>query len=348
MRNLGDTIGRLAARQKSAGPASGRNHLHEMHGFGTNPGALVARSFVPADLRSGAPLVVVLHGCTQTAADYDHGSGWSTLASEQGFALLFPEQTRANNANLCFNWFAAEDIRRGSGEVESIRQMIDTMATRHGLDRNRIFITGLSAGGAMALAMLAAHPELFAAGAIIAGVPYATAKSVPEAFDRMRGQGLPKPARLESLLRTAAPVPARWPRLSVWQGGGDTTVVPANADAIIAGWTALHGNLTARTETIHGQPHRIWRNAAGQDVVESITIAGMAHGTPIAAHGPQACGTPGPFMLDVGIPSTRHIAAFWGIAPPVTTVSTARLVHNPESGIESIIHTALRQAGLMR
>nr|WP_310524552.1 PHB depolymerase family esterase [Polymorphobacter sp.] len=347
MRNLGDTIGRLAARQKPA--PSGRNHLPELTGFGTNPGALNARSFIPADLASGAPLVVILHGCTQTAADYDHGAGWSTLAAEQGFALLFPEQARANNANLCFNWFAAEDIRRGHGEVESIRQMIDTMAIRHGLDRGRIFITGLSAGGAMALAMLATHPELFAAGAIIAGVPYATAHSVPEAFDRMRGQGLPKPVKLESLLRTAAPIPACWPRLSVWQGTADTTVVPANADAIIAGWTALHGNLTARTESLHGQPHRLWRNTAGHDVVESITISGMAHGTPIAAHGPEACGTPGPFMLDVGISSTRRIAAFWGIAPAVAAAAaTTRPAPPTESGIEAIINTALRQAGLMR
>lgn len=353
MRNLGDTIGRLAARQGAAAMAAaaphGRDRLVDFSGFGSNPGGMRARAFVPANLPANAPLVVVLHGCTQTAADYDHGAGWSSLAQDHGFALLFPEQVRANNANMCFNWFVPADIHRNGGEAESIRQMIDSMALAHGIDRARIFITGLSAGGAMALAMLATHPEMFAAGAIIAGVPYATAHNVPEAFDRMRGQGLPKPAKLESLIRKAAPAPAAWPRLSVWQGTADNTVVPANADAILASWTALHGAgaAPAHTGTMQGHSHRVWRNASGVDVVESITIAGMAHGTPIAATGPEACGTPGPFMLDVGVSSTRRIAAFWGIAPGVAA-SAPRKAAPAESGIESLINTALRQAGLLR
>ena len=92
------------------------------------------------------------------------------LADLHGFAVLFPEQQRANNANLCFNWFVPEDIRRDSGEALSIRQMIEAMVVAHGLDRSRIFVTGLSAGGAMASAMLATYPEIFAGGAIIAGL----------------------------------------------------------------------------------------------------------------------------------------------------------------------------------
>ncbi|RVD47672.1 PHB depolymerase family esterase, partial [Mesorhizobium sp. M7A.F.Ca.ET.027.03.2.1] len=113
---------------------------------------------MPADLPDGAPLVVVLHGCTQNAAGYDRHSGWSQLADEGGFALLYPEQQRANNPNLCFNWFLPADTARDRGEVFSIRQMIETMVVAHGLDRKQIFVTGLSAGGAMAAAMIATYP----------------------------------------------------------------------------------------------------------------------------------------------------------------------------------------------
>src|SRR3954469_20894654 len=106
-------------------------------------------SYVPADLPPGAPLVVILHGCTQTAAAYDHGTGWSVLADRLGFALLLPEPQRVNNPNSCFTWFAREDSERGRGEPLSIRRMIERMIVDHGLDRRRVYISGLSAGGAM-------------------------------------------------------------------------------------------------------------------------------------------------------------------------------------------------------
>ena len=123
--------------------------------------------------------------------------GWSQLAAEQGFAILFPEQRRANNPNLCFNWFVPDDVNRDRGEVLSIRQMIETLVTKHGLDRRRVLITGLSAGGAMAAAMLATYPDVFAAGAIIAGLAYGCASTIPEAFDRMRGHGGPSQDSLD-------------------------------------------------------------------------------------------------------------------------------------------------------
>lgn len=136
MRSISDTIARLAAqraRHAAAGQdPDGADRLSELSGFGSNPGALKAWTHVPAGLAEGAPLVVVLHGCTQTAAGYDLGSGWSTLADHCGVALLFPEQQRANNPNLCFNWFLPGDTRRNSGEALSIRQMIEAFADRHG------------------------------------------------------------------------------------------------------------------------------------------------------------------------------------------------------------------------
>ena len=82
---------------------------------------------MPPSLAASAALVVVLHGCTQDASGYDHGSGWSRLADEQGFVLLYPEQQRGNNANLCFNWFNPGDTQRDAGEALSIRQMVAMM-----------------------------------------------------------------------------------------------------------------------------------------------------------------------------------------------------------------------------
>ena len=182
MRSISDTITRLTALRAPMGPLQDRtsvDRLSDLPAFGANPGALQARIYVPEALADNASLVVVLHGCTQTAAAYDLGSGWSRLADELGFALLFPQQQRSNNPNLCFNWFEPGDARRGAGEVHSIRQMIEAVVTGHGLDRRRVFITGLSAGGAMAAAMLASYPEVFAGGAIIAGLPFGAANTVP-------------------------------------------------------------------------------------------------------------------------------------------------------------------------
>ncbi|MDQ4061867.1 MAG: PHB depolymerase family esterase, partial [Pseudomonadota bacterium] len=165
------------------GAPAGR--LAEVTGFGSNPGNLRMLAYVPEDLPASAPLVVVLHGCTQTAGGYDLGAGWSTLADRYGFALLLPEQQRANNPQGCFNWFQPGHIARGRGEALSIRQMVEHMLREHSLDRRRVFVTGLSAGGAMTGVMLATYPEVFAGGAIIAGLPYGSATSVPEAFESM-------------------------------------------------------------------------------------------------------------------------------------------------------------------
>ena len=133
MRKISDTIARLAALRAPQGFQSvdqGKDRLSDLVNFGTNPGALWAKIYIPDELPDAAPLVVVLHGCTQSAAGYDHGSGWSQLADQEGFALLFPEQQRANNASLCFNWFLPGDTRRNSGEAHSIFQTIETLVAR--------------------------------------------------------------------------------------------------------------------------------------------------------------------------------------------------------------------------
>src|SRR6188508_3373251 len=170
-------------RARSADHGSAR--LREILGFGSNPGNLRMFDYRPSNLADSPALVVVLHVCTQSAAGYDLGAGWSTLADRYGFALLLPEQQRSNNPNGCFNWFLPEHNRRGEGEALSIRQMIERVIIEYGIDRSRVFITGLSAGGAMTSTMLACYPEVFAAGAIIAGLPFGAAANVMEAFEGM-------------------------------------------------------------------------------------------------------------------------------------------------------------------
>src|SRR3954451_19499178 len=108
-------------------------HLREIRNFGSNPGALRMLMHLPTSSGGEPGLVVVLHGCTQTAEGYDRGAGWSTLADRYGFAVLFPEQARSNNPNGCFNWFNPEDTQRDKGEALSIRQMVGKMIGDHGI-----------------------------------------------------------------------------------------------------------------------------------------------------------------------------------------------------------------------
>lgn len=327
-------------------PVPHSTRLRDLTGFGANPGALLGRVYVPEAMADKAPLVVVLHGCTQTADGYDHGAGWSHLADELGFAVLFPQQQRSNNPNLCFNWFSPIDARRNSGEALSIRQMIAAMVDAHGIDESRIFITGLSAGGAMASIMLATYPEVFAGGAIIAGLPFGAAASVNDAFARMRGEGYPSDAHLAGLIRQASRHDGPWPSVSVWQGSGDRTVDASNAERIIAQWQIVHGLAGAAPERdiVDESRHRVWRDAGGRVAVEAYEIVGMGHGTPLHTTGAQACGASGPFMLEAGISSTRHIARGWGLtasARPTAAAEPSAAARAPAREHAMAYHTDL-------
>ncbi|MEY4966459.1 MAG: hypothetical protein RL274_2042, partial [Pseudomonadota bacterium] len=331
-----------------------------------NPGNLRMFSHVPPGLKPGAPLVVVLHGCGQTAAGYDAGTGWSQLGASAGFAVLAAEQKAVNNPNTCFDWFNPADIARGQGEVASIAAMIEQMVNDHELDRKRIFITGLSAGGAMTAAMLATYPEIFAGGAIIAGLPFGAAANVRDALDSMRSAPLKTPEEWGALVRSASPYKGPWPKISIWHGDLDHTVNLNNAQAIVAQWADLHAlALTdAKQEKVDGATRLRWG-----DRLEVYTIAGLGHGTPIDA---RDVGTPAPFILQAGISSTTHIAQFWGLlAKPVAKPNPApiRIVPPPKqsalpeieaalmpperrastgASAENIILRALKAAGLIR
>jgi poly(hydroxyalkanoate) depolymerase family esterase len=300
--------------------------LVEINDFGSNPGSLRMFALVPEHLPRAPALVVVLHGCGQTAAGYDLGAGWSTLAERYGFALLMPEQTASNNANTCFNWFNPEDIARGSGEAGSIRQMIARMAGDHDIDSRRIYVTGLSAGGAMTSVMLATYPEVFAGGAVIAGLPFGIAGNVREALSGMMASP-PRPANeLGDLVRNASTHKGPWPKVSVWHGSADRTVNPANADEIVKQWLDVHGLPLAPMSAadVDGHPREVWWNADGETIIESYTITDMAHGTPLGDSGhDERFGEEGAFLIEAGISSSYHIANFFGLTDQIHQPRTA-------------------------
>lgn len=369
MRNLSDTISRLM-RQRSVAPrnAPTRTRLHPFNSFRPNPGQLKGWIYSPENAAPGAPLVVVLHGCTQDAARYDESSGWSRLADQHGFVVLYPEQQPSNNPNLCFNWFSADDAARGRGEALSIREMTGAVMGRYETDPQRVFVTGLSAGGAMAAAMLATYPDVFAGGAVIAGLPFGVAGSVPEAFDRMRGHGGPPPAALSALVRAASCHSGEWPILSVWHGSADQIVDQSNASALVEQWRELHGasKTPSKVDVVRGYPHRVWRDFKGREVIEEYSITGLGHGTPLDTGGNHHGENAAPFMLEAGISSTRLIGRFWGIVPDQAfndrSAALAKLpgaaerppqaaepaMRSSHARIGRTIEDALRTAGLMK
>ncbi|MDP2213541.1 PHB depolymerase family esterase [Phenylobacterium sp.] len=287
--------------------------------FGPNPGALRMLSHAPAGLPKGAPLVVVLHGCTQTAEAFAADAGWLALADRYGFAVVAPEQNSQNNPNRCFTWFSSGDITRGEGEAASVAAMTAHAIATYQLEPERVFVSGLSAGGAMAAVMLAAYPDIFAGGAIIAGLPYGVAGNVGQAMMAMRGSDRRDASALGALARGASPQGGRTPRVSIWHGAADHTVNPANAEASAGQWAWMHGLAVEPDETWSppGRSHSVWRSPeGGQVMIEKHLIAGLGHGTPLAVDGPDGAGAVAPYMLEAGVSSSLESLRFWGLAPP--------------------------------
>ncbi len=193
--------------------------------------------------------------------------------------------------------------------------MISQVIDDHTVDPSRVFITGLSSGAAMTSVMLAAYPEVFTGGAIIAGLPYRSADTQMEAMSRMKGYGGPSDDKLDALVRGASKFTGPWPTISVWHGDHDTTVDSSNADSIVRQWQKIHNveGPPTRVEKVDGFPRQVWCDAGGREMIEEYIIGGMGHGTPIRAGGDGGLGEEGEYMLEVGIASTRHKATFWGL-----------------------------------
>jgi poly(hydroxyalkanoate) depolymerase family esterase len=286
--------------------------LVELQGFGDNPGRLRMLAYVPSSV-AGRPLVVVLHGCGQDPAQFASDTGWIEFADRLHIPLVLPQQAEANNAGRCFQWFHPADTDRDAGEAGSIAAMTHAAISRFQSDPDRVFILGLSAGGAMTAAMLAAYPDLFAAGATIAGLPVGAAKSGMQALLRMASAG-PKqtPEAWADHVRAAAPkgFTGPWPRLSIWQGQADTTVAPENATLLATQWRALHGlDAPAMVEQVrNGVTHRVWPDGKKR-LIELWSLPLLPHGYPAGTR----VVAPGHFVEQAPVDATASIARFFGL-----------------------------------
>ncbi|MDB4939194.1 MAG: Esterase, depolymerase family [Labilithrix sp.] len=279
----------------------------EVTSFGDNPGALKMFVHAPKGGKASA-IVVALHGCTQGASDYV-GAGWNDLADAAGFAVVYPEQTTANNYQRCFRWFEEAQIAREGGEAASIAAMTAYAKSQYGA--TKAFVTGLSAGAAMTAVMLATYPDVFEAGAIMAGLPYACATSQTDAYSCM------SPGRDKSAEAWAELVPSaarsKPPRVSIWHGDSDWIVRPMNEEQLVKQWTGASGIAAepSSSETLAGATHAQYKDASGVVRVESWLIKGMGHGVALAPK--DGCGKAGAYLLDEGVCSTTKAAAFFGL-----------------------------------
>jgi poly(hydroxyalkanoate) depolymerase family esterase len=294
--------GGTSGSQGAAGSA-----LTEVTAFGENPGGLKMFVHAPAGGKASA-IVVALHGCTQGASDYV-GAGWNALADKAGFAVVYPEQTTANSFQKCFRWYEKGQIERGAGEASSIAAMTAYAKTTYGA--THAYVTGLSAGAAMTAVMLATYPDVFEAGAIMAGLPYACATSQTDAYACM-SPGRDKTAEAWAALVPAAAKGAA-PRVSIWHGDADFIVRPMNEGELVKQWTGVAGVGPAAplTETVGGATHAEYKDASGVVRVESWLVKGMAHG--VALDPKAGCGTAGAYLLDEGVCSTTKAASFFGL-----------------------------------
>lgn len=311
---LAATLSTTAAASPAAAAAGG---LQQVTGFGSNPGNLQMYAYTPAGLPAGAPLVVALHGCTQTASAYYSNSGWPKYADAWGFSVVFPQTTSANNALSCFNWFDPADDTRGRGEAASVVQMVEYAKQTYGSDGRRVYVTGLSAGGGMTADLLAAYPDVFAGGSVASGLPAQCATSQAAASGCQTGPQKLTPAQWGDKVRGAYPgYSGPWPRVAIWQGTSDYTVYPANATALRDQWTDVWGigQTPSSTDTLPGNTTRsVYDDASGNPAVETYSLSGMGHGLPVGpGSGDQQCGTAAAYFLNT-ICSTYYTGVFWGL-----------------------------------
>lgn len=266
--------------------------------FGNEAGTRPYKLYIPSGYAAGKPLpmIVMLHGCTQTPDDFAAGTRMNALAEAEGCFVLYPAQTRAANRTRCWNWFKRGDQRRDRGEPAIIAGMTRECMTRYGIDARRVYVAGLSAGGAMAAVMGAAYPDLYAAVGIHSGLAVGSAHDVPSAFAAMQGTPSSRPAVRH---RASRAVPA-----IVFHGDQDTTVHPRNGEQVIlesvdrieASYTLSteQGQVPggyAYTRTVHSDPE-------GRVILEHWLVHGAGHawsgGSPLGSYtdpnGPDAAG----------------------------------------------------------
>ena len=224
-----DTTDAVKHGRRARDGDAGRDRVFREHRFTCGAGALCYKLYVPEglDLAIPAPLLVMLHGCTQSPDDFARGTRMNALAQQHGYVVAYPAQSHKNNAGKCWNWFRSGDQQRGRGEPALIAALTSHLVERYGLDPRRVYVAGLSAGGAMAAVLGNTYPDLYAAIGVHSGLPHLAAHDLPSALAAMRQGGAARPD---------PDTPASSPRIAaiVFHGDRDATVDPCNGDAVLA------------------------------------------------------------------------------------------------------------------
>lgn len=218
-----------------------QNNLVEITNFGINKGNLEMYVYKPIDNDMEVPLVVVLHGCAQTATEMAEQSGWNTLADSNNFMILYPQQKVENNLNRCFNWYENMDISKNDGESATIREMIQYAIQNYDIDPSKIFISGMSAGGAMTNVLLANYPDLFDSSAILSGIPFKAANDLTTAYAAMQGK-IEKTNEewVASISNNNLNYDGEYPKVVIVHGIDDPFVNVKNAEIIEMQWKGIH------------------------------------------------------------------------------------------------------------
>ena len=274
--------------------------------FGDNPGELTASYFKPSS--STNTLVVLLHGCVQDAKVLAKQSGFLAQAKAHNFALLLPQQSKANNIKQCFNWFSAPDTDRDKGETLSLKNMI--ASTKKALGADKVYIAGLSAGGAMASSMLVNYPEQFNGGAVIAGLPYPCADSLIKAISCMRTGPSQSADELAISARKTSPNISQWPPLYVITGGSDKVVNADNSAKLAQQWAELSSLKSLSMSKQKGANVMQWIGDNKRAHIKLVTIAEMDHGLSVNPDVENG-GVVAPFLPKAQISAAKDIVDFW-------------------------------------
>lgn len=298
-----------------------KTDLIEVDQFGSNPGHLRLLFHSPISLGDDSTaLVVVLHGCSQDAKDVSKLIGWNKLADSLRFYVLYPQTRTVNNPGKCFNWYSQKHNQRGKGEVRSIRSQINYMTRMHPIDPQKVFVVGLSAGGAMTVAMLACYPEVFKAGACLAGGPYGGTKDIWDSGKMMVGANSKSTEEWAKLAREQHPeFEGNYPRLIISHGMKDPIVNVSNADELNKQWRGLHG-LSEKPDSLDynfQSKNRISRHSwriDEEEVLIDYRVQDLGHRL-LVDPGDQLNqgGKTGLFGLDIDFHSTYWIAKDFGL-----------------------------------
>jgi poly(hydroxyalkanoate) depolymerase family esterase len=242
-------------------------------------GTRAYKLYIPSRYRGQAlPLIVMLHGCTQSPDDFAAGTRMNLLADEQTCFVVYPAQPSDANPAKCWNWFRPGDQRRGQGEPSLIADITRKVMREYSVDPSRVYIGGLSAGGAAAAIMGATYPDLYAAVGVHSGLACGAATDLPSAFIAMRQGDLADSLGISDVssdLRDGPVVP-----IIVFHGDRDTTVHPRNGDHVIARSRAINWRKTVHRGQVpggHSYTRTIHADPSGRVIFEHWDIHGAAH-----------------------------------------------------------------------